>query len=425
MENERKKTATARNLSPVWFRGSSVTAVRGEGIYLYDDRGSRYMDFTSGIAVVSTGHCHPRIVEAIREQAERLIFGQINVVYHDAAFDLASELLEVVPRGHDQFFFSNSGAEAVEAAVKLAKHRTKRTNIIVFQGGYHGRTHLTMGMTTSKTVYRIGYQPLVPGIFVSPYPASFSYGWDDETTLRFAVRELEKLLATQSAPEETACIVVEPVLGEGGYIVPPEGFLRAVREICTNHGILMVADEIQCGAGRTGRFFAVEHENVLPDILVFAKGIGSGMPLSGIAYPAAMADSWVVGSHGGTYGGNPVACAAAAETIRVIRDEGLVENAAERGEQLLTGLKKLQERFDFIGDVRGLGLMTAVELVDGGEPDVERTRKAIAGCQERKFLLLTCGAGKNVIRWMPPLIVTEAQIDEALAVFTEVLEGLG
>lgn len=416
--------ATTHNLSPVWFRASSVTAVRGEGIYLYDESDTRYIDFTSGIGVISTGHCHPRVVKAIKEQAQRLIFGQINVVYHDAALDLATELLEVVPRGLDQFFFSNSGAEAVEAAVKLAKHRTRRTNIIVFQGGYHGRTHLTMGMTTSKTVYRIGYQPLVPGIFVSPYPASFSYGWDDETTLDFAVRELERLLATQSAPEETACIVVEPVLGEGGYIVPPKGFLRAVREICTSRGILMVADEIQCGVGRTGRFFAVEHEEVVPDILVFAKGIGSGMPVSGIAYPAEMADSWVVGSHGGTFGGNPVACRAAAETIRIIRDERLVENAAKRGKQLLEGFGKLKERFSFIGDVRGLGLMAAVELVDGGGPDVRRTKEAVAGCGERKLLLLTCGAGKNVIRWIPPLVVSAQQIEEGLGIFTEVLEGL-
>jgi 4-aminobutyrate aminotransferase len=420
MEN----VATTHNLSPVWFRGSSVTAVRGEGIYLYDEADTRYIDFTSGIGVVGTGHCHPRVVDAIKKQAARLIFGQINVVYHDAALDLASELLKTVPRGLDQFFFSNSGAEAVEAAVKLAKHRTKRTNIIVFQGGYHGRTHLTMGMTTSKTVYRIGYQPLVPGIFVSPYPASFSYGWDDATTLAFALRELERLLATQSAPEETACIVVEPVLGEGGYIVPPRGFLRALREICDKHDILLVADEIQCGVGRTGRFFAVEHEDVVPDILVYAKGIGSGMPISGIAYPADMADSWVVGSHGGTYGGNPVACAAAAETIRVIRDENLVENARQRGRQLLSGLENLKARFPFIGDVRGLGLMAAVELMDEGKPDVTRTKEAVSGCQGRQLLLLTCGAGKNVIRWIPPLIVTEEQIDEGLAIFTEVLEGL-
>jgi 4-aminobutyrate aminotransferase len=420
MEN----VATTHNLSPVWFRGSSVTAVRGEGIYLYDEADTRYIDFTSGIGVVGTGHCHPRVVDAIKKQAARLIFGQINVVYHDAALDLASELLKTVPRGLDQFFFSNSGAEAVEAAVKLAKHRTKRTNIIVFQGGYHGRTHLTMGMTTSKTVYRIGYQPLVPGIFVSPYPASFSYGWDDATTLAFALRELERLLATQSAPEETACIVVEPVLGEGGYIVPPRGFLRALREICDKHDILLVADEIQCGVGRTGRFFAVEHEDVVPDILVYAKGIGSGMPISGIAYPADMADSWVVGSHGGTYGGNPVACAAAAETIRVIRDENLVENARQRGRQLLSGLENLKARFPFIADVRGLGLMAAVELMDEGKPDVTRTKEAVSGCQGRQLLLLTCGAGKNVIRWIPPLIVTEEQIDEGLAIFTEVLEGL-
>ena len=410
------------SLSPVWFRASDVTAVRGEGIYLYDSEGNRYIDCTSGIGVVSTGHCHPRVVKAIQQQAEKLLFGQINVVYHDVIFDLITELKTVVPPELNQFFFSNSGAEAVEAAIKLAKHASGKTNIIVFQGGYHGRTHLTMAMTTSKTVYRVGYQPLIPGIHVSPYPYPFYYGWDDKETLRFAMRELERVLHTQSAPEETACIIVEPVLGEGGYVVPPAGFLQALREVCNTYDILLIADEIQSGVGRTGKFFAIEYEEMLPDILTFAKGIGSGMPISGLAYKKELGEKWITGSHGGTYGGNPVACAAALETIRVIKEERLIENSAERGLQLREGLKALQQRFPVIGEVRGKGLMIAVEFGETGKPDAERTKKVVAECQKRNLLLLTCGFEKNIIRWIPPLVISEQEVDEVLGIFTEAME---
>ncbi len=416
-----------QGLSGVWTHATDIVIDHGEGIYLVDDTGKKYMDFTSGIGVTSTGHCHPKVVKAIKEQAEKLIFGQMNIVYHKPVLDLIRQLKRILPEELNRFFFSNSGAEAVEAAVKLSKQYTGRQNVIVFQGSFHGRTHLTMSMTTSKTIYRTHYQPLVPGIFVSPYPYSFYYGWDDETTLHFAIRELERLLKSQTAADETACIVVEPVLGEGGYVVPPKGFLKALREICDRYDILLVVDEIQSGFARTGRYFAFQHEGIVPDIITMAKGIASGMTLSGIAYKKKLEEKWLQGSHGGTFGGNPVACAAGAATIGVIIEEKLDVNARERGNQLLSGLEELKKDFPVIGDVRGLGLMVATEFVKNPEgkpyePDSDIVSRIKKEAFKEGLLLLSCGTFGNIIRWIPPLIVTEAQIDEALSIFKRVLE---
>jgi 4-aminobutyrate aminotransferase len=412
------------HLSPVWSHTFDLLVDHGEGAYVYGTDGRRYLDFTCGIAVTSTGHAHPRVVAAIREQAGKLIHGQINVVYHQPMLDLVGELLQVVPKPLDAFFFSNSGAEAIEAAVKLAKQTTGRPNVIVFQGGFHGRTHLTMAMTTSKTVYRSSYQPLVPGIFVAPYPYSFWYGWDDQAALDFALRELRRLLKSQTAPEETACMVVEPVLGEGGYVVPPTGFLAELRKVCDEFGILLIADEVQTGFGRTGKFFACEHAQVTPDILVMAKGIASGLPLSAIAARSELMAKWRTGSHGGTYGGNALACAAAVATIQTLREDALVDNAAARGKELLEGLRKLQKEFPAIGEVRGLGLMVATEFGKPGAPDTATAKAAQKAAFERGLMLLTCGTYDNVIRWIPPLIVTEGQIQDSLAMFAAALGHL-
>lgn len=406
------------HLSPVWSRNWTLVVERGEGAYLYDTAGRRYLDFTCGIGVTNTGHAHPRVVQAIQEQAARLLHGQANIVIHTAMLRLVEELLTVVPAPLDSFFFSNSGAEAVEGAVKLARAATRRPNVIVFQGSFHGRTNATMAMTTSKTIYRAGYQPLTAGVFVAPYPYPYRYGWDAETTLRFCLRELKHLLKSQTAPEETAAIVVEPVLGEGGYVVPPDGFLPALRELCDHYGILLVADEVQTGFGRTGKWFAVEHTGVVPDILVMAKGIASGLPLSGLAARRDLMERWTPGSHGGTYGGNAVACAAAAATIQVLRDEGLIENAATLGPLLLAGLRQLQEEHPEIGEVRGRGLMIATEFTDpAGEPWTDRAKALVRAAFEEGLLLLTCGTYDNIIRWIPPLIVNSEHIHEALQRF--------
>ena len=415
----------AQHLSPVWTHLSDIVVERGQGCYLYDATGTAYLDFTSGIGVTNTGHCHPRVVQAVQEQAARLLHGQANIVYTPSLIHLVEELKTVVPPHLDGFFFSNSGAEAVEGALKVARHATGRPNVIVFQGSFHGRTNQTMAMTTSKTIYRVGYQPLAGGVFVAPFPYSYRYGWDDETAVDFCLNELEHLLHSQTAPQETAAMIVEPVLGEGGYVVPPVRFLAGLREICNRHNILLILDEVQTGFGRTGWFFALEHFDVVPDILVMAKGLASGLPMSAIAAPLDLMRRWLPGSHGGTYGGNAVTAAAAAATIRVIRDEGLVNNAAARGRQLLDGLEEMQGRYAIIGDVRGLGLMVGVEMSHPGgrAPDPEAVKRIQKACLARNLLLLNCGTYGNVIRWIPPLVASEQQINEGLAIFEEAVQA--
>jgi 4-aminobutyrate aminotransferase len=416
------------HISPVWSRAftPSIVAERGEGPYLFDVDGRRYLDFTCGIGVTNTGHAHPKVVKAIQDQAAQLIHGQLNIVYHKPMLELVDELMTVMPAGSglDSFFFSNSGAEIVEAAVKLAKVASGRPNTIVFSGSFHGRTHLTMTMTTSKTVYRAGFQPLVPGIFVAPYPYAYALHLDAEEASAYCIAQLQKLLKSQTAPEETACVVIEPELGEGGYVVPPASFVRALRALCDEHGILLVADEIQSGFGRTGRFFGLEHFDVRPDILIMAKAIASGLPLSALAARKELMAKWKPGSHGGTYGGNVVACAAAVATIRVMKEEKLPENAAARGAQLTAGLRRLQHDFKSIGDVRGLGLMIGTEFSKNGEPDTDTAKAVAKAAFAQNLMLLTCGTYDNVIRWIPPLVVNEAQIDEALKIFAAALDSV-
>jgi 4-aminobutyrate aminotransferase len=410
-------------LSPVWTHYTPIIAERGEGAYIYDLEGKAYLDFTCGIGVTNTGHAHPRVADAIRRQAGLLLHGQANIVLHKPLLELVNELRTVVPPELDGYFFSNSGAEALEGALKLARMATGRPNVIVFQGSFHGRTVGTMSLTTSKTIYRAGYQPLMPGVYVAPYPYAFRYGWDEERTGQWCLDELEFLLSTQTAPSETAAILIEPVLGEGGYVVPPAGFLRGVRQLCDQHGILLIADEVQSGFGRTGRWFAHQHFGITPDIMTVAKGIASGMPLSGIISRMDLMRKWAPGSHGGTYGGNAVAAAAAVATIQVLRDEKLVENAAGRGLQLMTGLRHLQEEFPAIADVRGLGLMVGSEFrTVTGKPDKETAKAVMHACLEQRLMLLTCGPWDNTIRWIPPLVVSSSQIEAALSIFRDSLQ---
>lgn len=414
-----QSTGAEQLISPVWTRYTPIVAERAQGAYIYDrESGQRYLDFTTGIGVANTGHCHPRVVKAIQDQAARLLHGQVNIVFHPPLLELVQELKPVVPRGLDSFFFSNSGAEAVEGAVKLARHATGKPNIIVFQGSFHGRTALTMALTTSKTVYRIGYQPLPSGVFVAPYPYAYRYGWDIEQTTDFCLTELELLLNTQTAPSETAAILVEPVLGEGGYVVPPARFLQGLRRICDEHDMLLIADEVQSGFGRTGKWFAVEHFDLIPDIMTIAKGMASGLPLSGVVARRDLMDKWLPGSHGGTYGGNAVACAAATATARVIKEEGLLENASQMGTRLMERLRAVQQEFSIIGDLRGLGLMVATEFTEeDGTPATETAKAVVKTCFEQGLMLLTCGPWGNTVRWIPPLIVTAEQIDEGVQIF--------
>ncbi len=412
------------HLSPVWTHLTEMQPVRAERIFFYDAEGNQYIDFTSGIGVMNTGHSHPRIVKAIQAQTAQLIFGQMNIVVTPAAVELAQALNEVTPAAIDSFFFANSGAEAVEGAVKLARQTTGRRNIVVFQGSFHGRTAQTMAMTTSKTIYRYNYQPLPGGIVTAPFPYSYYFGWDEEETTEWCLKQLHLLLKSQTAPDETAAIVIEPVLGEGGYVPAPPAFLQELRQLCTQHGILLIVDEVQSGFGRTGKFFSFEHAGIVPDVIVMAKGLGSGMPISAIGASEALMRQWKPGTHGGTYGGgNTLSLVAAKTTIDVIRDEQLVENAAARGQQLMQSLRRLQTQHSVIGDVRGLGLMVGVEFTQpNGEPDAETATAVANACQARNLLLLTSGSFGNVIRWIPPLVVTSGEIDTAVDIFTEALE---
>jgi len=414
-----------QNLSPVWTRIFSIEADYASGCYIYDIHGDKYVDFTCGIGVTNTGHCHPRVVEEIQKQAGLLIHGQANIVIHKPMLELVEELKSIVNPAMDSFFFTNSGAEAVEGALKLARQVTGRTNIIVFQGSFHGRTVGTMSLTTSKTIYRAGYQPLMPGVFVAPYPYSYRYGWTDDLTRDWCLEELDFLFLSQTAPEETAAILIEPVLGEGGYVVPPYGFLRDLRQICDKHGIMLILDEVQSGFGRTGRWFAQEHFDVTPDIMTVAKGIASGMPLSGVFSRLEYMKKWHTGTHGGTYGGNAIACAAGAASIKAMKEENMLLNAQMRGEQLMSQLRRIQLDYPVIGDVRGLGLMIGVEFrTPNRKPDKATTKAVVKACFDRKLLLLTCGTYDNVIRWIPPLIVNEEEVNMAVAIFSGALQSV-
>ncbi|MFO7623436.1 MAG: aminotransferase class III-fold pyridoxal phosphate-dependent enzyme [Anaerolineales bacterium] len=414
-----------KHLSPVWPHYTPILVDYASGCYIYDQDGTAYLDFTCGIGVTNTGHCHPRVVQAIQEQAGLLIHGQANIVTHKPMLELAEELRTVVDPALDGYFFSNSGAEAVEGALKLARHATGRPNVIVFQGSFHGRTVGTMSLTTSKTIYKAGYQPLMPGVVVAPYPYAYRYGWSEAETSQWCLDELDYLLLSQSAPFETAAMLIEPVLGEGGYVPLPQDFLQGLRQRCDQHGILLIADEIQSGFGRTGLWFAHQHYGVTPDIITVAKGIASGLPLSGVFSRLELMAKWIPGSHGGTYGGNAVTAAAAVATIRVMREENMPGNAQLRGQQLMEGLRKLQYNYPVIGDVRGKGLMVGVEFRNpAGKPDKETAKAVVHACLDRHMLLLTCGTWDNVIRWIPPLIVSAEEIEQGLGIFEDALGTL-
>ncbi|NCP88153.1 MAG: aspartate aminotransferase family protein [Anaerolineae bacterium CG_4_9_14_3_um_filter_57_17] len=411
------------HMSPVWSRIFPIEAERAEGSYIYATDGRKYLDFTCGIGVTNTGHCHPKVVEAIRQQAGLFIHAQANIVIHQPMLQMIEELRTIVHPSIDGFFFSNSGAEAVEGAVKLARSATGRQAVIVFTGSFHGRTAQTMMLTTSKTGYKGNAQYLPGGVYVAPFPYAYKLGLSEESASQYALDALDELLISQIAPHDVAAILIEPVLGEGGYVVPPAAFLKSLRELCDRTGILLIFDEVQSGFGRTGKWFAQEHFGVVPDIMTAAKGIASGLPLSAVFSRLDLMKKWPTGSHGGTYGGNAVAMAAGVATIRAMKEEKMLENANARGLQLQTGLRKLQEEYPQIGDVRGLGLMIGSEFeVDGSYKKAKTlVKKTLHAAEERGLLLLSCGTYDSTIRWIPPLNVTEAQVNDALAIFGEAL----
>jgi len=415
-------------LSPALVQATPLVVETGHGCYLVDRDGNEYLDFTSGIGVTSTGHCHPRVVEAVQRQSARLIHGQYGIVKHDQLLALIDSLGNVMPDNLCSFFFANSGSEAVEASVRLARNYTGRQNIITFQGSFHGRTLGAASLTTSNKRFRATSSGLMaPGVVVAPFPAPFHYGWDEETTNRFCLRELDHILATLTAPNETAAIIVEPVQGEAGYQPGSRIFFQGLRERADKHGILLIADEVQSGVGRTGRFWAVENFDFVPDIIVFAKGIASGFPLSGMAARHGVMAKAIPGSQGGTFSANAISCAAAVATLDIISKEGLVENARSRGLTLRKGLESIAARHSPIGDVRGLGLMQASEFVHkDGTPAPEMAQAAIRAALDRRLIVLACGPYGNIVRMMPPLIISEPEVTRGLEIWSEaVAESLG
>jgi len=411
----------AKYVSPSYTRVYPLVVERGSGAVIEDVDGNLYLDFTAGIAVASTGHCHPHVVAAIQDQAAKLIHMSGTDFYYQPQIDLSQRLAENGPgKSPKRVFFTNSGAEALEAALKLARWHTGRSRAVAFFGAFHGRTYGAMSLSGSKLVHRRGFSPLVPDIHHVPYPRG-CHGCDAPGAGCACVRDIEATLLHRTAPpEEVAAFFVEPIQGESGYYVPPCGFLPALREMCNRYGILLVADEVQSGMGRTGKMYAVEHWGVEPDIICLAKGIASGMPLGAMIARADVMD-WPSGSHASTFGGNPVSCRAALATLDLL-EAGYIANAAERGEQLKQGLMGLRSRHSRIGEVRGLGLMVAMDIVKGRDPYTfdPAGRDEIVNAAFRSGLLLL-GCGESAVRFCPPLCVTAEQVETAIRLLDAVL----
>lgn len=403
--------------SPSYTRVYPLAVERGYGAVIEDVDGNRFLDFTAGIAVCSTGHCHPRVIAAIQQQAAKLLHMSGTDFYYAPQGELAKKLAEISPgNGAKRVFFTNSGAESVEAAFKLARYHTGRQHMIAFFGAFHGRTLGALSLTGSKVVQRRGFAPLIPMVSHVDYPNDYR----DLQSLD-CLNQLEDLFKRTVAPQEVAGIMVEPIQGEGGYIVPPPEFHRELRTLCDKHGILMIVDEVQSGMGRTGKMFAMEHWNVVPDIVCLAKGIASGMPLGAIIAREGIMD-WGPGSHASTFGGNPVSCVAALETIKLLEEE-LMTNADSVGTHLKGRLGELMAKHRIIGDVRGLGLMIGVELVRDRatkEPANAERDEIVQSCFRRGLLMLGCGV--STLRFCPPLVVTKEQCDTAIAILDDVLK---
>ncbi|HEY7452852.1 MAG TPA: aminotransferase class III-fold pyridoxal phosphate-dependent enzyme [Candidatus Limnocylindria bacterium] len=417
----------------VWARYTDLIVDRGEGSWVVTEDGDRYLDYTCGIGVTNTGHAHPRVAAAIAEQAAKIIHAQQNILYHKPGLELHERLPRYFPNaGPDDdigLFLSNSGAEAIEAAVKLAKVATHRPSIIAFKGGFHGRTHGTMSLTSSAIKNRGHYEPLLPSVYFAPFPYALRCptGRTDADALAWTLAQLDELFATLVFPEDVAAFLVEPVLGEGGYVVPPDGFLPALRELADRHGILLIVDEVQSGYGRTGRFFATEWSGARPDIVVMAKGIASGMPLSGILASRELLGRWAPGGHGGTYGGNAVSCAAAVATLDVFEAEQLTARAETLGTRLLNGLREAVAGNPHVAEVRGRGLMVGIEFADPETlaPRPDLAKATMTDALIHRLLLLSCGTWGQVVRVIPPLVTSEAEIDQAVGIIGSAIQTAG
>lgn len=404
----------------------NLPVVKEEGCYYYGADGKKYLDFTSGIAVANTGHRHPKIVQSIKDAADQLIHGPSGVIMYESILELSKQLGEILPGDLDCFFYGNSGTEAVEGALKLAKFTTQRPYVISFTGCFHGRSMGALGVTTSKAKYRKFMQPSHLSYQI-PY-ANVKEAPMGQDPIQYVVDKLEhdfnQLFKHQVTPEEVAAVIVEPVLGEGGYVIPPKEWLQKIREICDQYGILLIFDEVQTGFGRTGEWFAAQTFGVTPDIMAIAKGIASGLPLSATVASHKLMKKWPIGSHGTTFGGNPIACSVALTTLEVFKEEHLVENSKEVGAYAVEQLKKIQDKYDCIGEVRATGLMIGIDVIDAetGLGDGKALKRILDLALEEGVLFYLCGNEGEVIRMIPPLTVTKEQIDDGLTMLDNALQ---
>jgi 4-aminobutyrate aminotransferase len=412
------KTNLAPSLAEDW---PELPAVRAEGVYLYTEDGREYMDFTSGIGVTNLGHNHPKVLNAAIEQMKKFSHSAVGITLHEPLLRLTEELPKVMPDGMDMFFFGNSGSEAVEGALKMARYVSGRPGIIAFTGSFHGRTYGAISITSVKSKYRKHYEPFVPGIYFADYanPYRCPIGDTPEKALTWSLASIEKIFNHFIQPSDIAAMIIEPVQGEGGYIFPPADFLKELRRICDTHGIFLIFDEVQTGFGRTGQMFAAQTFGVRPDIMAIAKGIANGFPLSATVASRDIMSRWLPGAHGTTFGGNPVACAAALKVLEVFKEENILENCRNMGSLFIEGLKKIQKSHPFIGDVRGKGLMVALEIVkpDGSKtPDGDKAMAILQKSLDHGLLGYMAGPTGQVIRFIPPLVVTDEQINKSLEI---------
>jgi 4-aminobutyrate aminotransferase len=420
-----------RHFAPVLGRSSDVVIDHARGSRMWDLEGRVYLDFAAGIASVNTGHSHPKVLEAAKAQMERVVHPSATVAHYEANIRLSEKLAEVAPAGLDVAFLTNTGAEAVEAAIKLARYVTGRKIILGFQGGFHGRTYGAISMTSSKVHYREGYEPFLPSIYFMPFPYGLrcQLGHNCRNGCMGACAGyIERQFEHVVDPREVAAMLIEPVQGEGGFVVPPAWYLQRLRALCDQYGILLLADEVQSGFGRTGKWFATEHFDVVPDVQIMAKGIASGFPLAAVSSRRDIMERWPAGAHGSTFGGNPVSCAAAVATIDAIRDEGMIENAARQGEKTRARLRALQAEIPGarIAEARGLGLMNAIEFSDEeGAPDGAFAERVRQRCIDNSLLLLSCGYKDQVLRFIPALNIGDADLDEGLTIFEEAVRFAG
>ncbi|MFJ6266729.1 aspartate aminotransferase family protein [Lysinibacillus xylanilyticus] len=404
----------------------NLQVVKSEGLFYIGVDGRKYLDFTSGIATENTGHRHPKVITAIKDQVDHLVHGPIGIINYDSIILLAKKLREILPDPLDCFFFGNSGAEAIEGAVKLARHVTRRPYVVSFIGGFHGRTMGALSLTTSKSKYRRNLPVGANMTYQLPYaqltetPEGLNH---DEYWSEHVEKDFERLFNHQVSPDEVAAVILEPVLGEGGYVIPPKAWLQKIREICDRYGILLIFDEVQTGFGRTGGWFAANRFGVTPDIMAIAKGIASGLPLSATVASRELMEQWTIGSHSTTFGGNPVACAAACATIDVLEEEGLVENARILGDYALNKLIHLKEKHPTIGNVRGIGMMLGIEIIhpETREPNGKGLMNILEKCLDKGVIYYLSGNKGEVIRMMPPLNIDKEHLDLGISLLDEAI----